>query len=74
MYEVPVIAWLVAAALAAVVWAFCTYEVVWKAQRLRRDLARLQALNERVTQLQDDVARLQVRVGNAVRTAAAPAD
>jgi hypothetical protein len=74
VYLIPIIAWLVAAALAAVVWSFCTYEVVWKAQRLGRDLARLQALNERAVRLQDDVARLQARVGNVVRSAAAPAD
>lgn len=61
MYEVPVIAWLVAAAFAAVVLAFCTYEVVWKARRLQRDLVRLQTLSERVNRLQDDLATIALR-------------
>jgi len=70
VYLIPIIAWIAALVLGAIVLSFCGYEVWWKARRLQRDLARLQVLDERWARLQDDVAGLQARVGNAVRTAA----
>lgn len=65
MPVVPLIAWIVALALAAVVLAFCAYEVIWKARRLRADLARLQALADRVEGLQHDIVAVQERLSRA---------
>jgi hypothetical protein len=73
VYLVPIVAWIVALVLGAVVLTFCGYEVWWKARRLGRDLERLQALDERVTRLQADAAALQARARDAARTAAATA-
>jgi hypothetical protein len=62
VFEVPIIAWVAAVVLAAVVFAFCGYELWWKTRRLQADLIRLQALTERVQALQDDVATAQARI------------
>ena len=43
MLWIPIVAWAGALVFAAVVLGFCAYEVSWKAQRLLKDLARLQA-------------------------------
>lgn len=43
MNWIPIAAWAGALVFAAVVLAFCLYEVSWKARRLQGDLARLQA-------------------------------
>ncbi|MDT4891421.1 MAG: hypothetical protein QOE97_456 [Pseudonocardiales bacterium] len=44
MHWIALIAWGGALAVALVVLGFCAYEIVWKANRLRADLARLQAV------------------------------
>jgi type VI protein secretion system component VasK len=62
---VPLIAWIVALAFAAVVLAFCAFEVIWKARRLRADLAGLQALTDRVHGLQHDIVAVQERLARA---------
>jgi hypothetical protein len=66
---VPIIAWIAAVALAAVVLSFCGYEVWWKARRFQRDLARLDALRERAEQVQAEIADVQARTAQALRAA-----
>lgn len=48
--------WIGAAVLAAVIVAFCAYELVWKAKRLRTDLDRLRADAARLTELQAELS------------------
>lgn len=67
MSLIPALAWLAALVLAAVVLSFCGYEVWWKARRLQRDLARLEALQERVRDLQEEIAVVQERGLQALR-------
>ena len=43
MNWIPIAAWAGALVFAAVVLAFCLYEVSWKARRLQTDLARLRS-------------------------------
>ena len=62
MFEVPIIAWVVAVVLAAVVFSFCGYEVWWKARRLQRDMLRLQGDLERLQALQEQVGQLQAAI------------
>lgn len=62
MLWIPLIAWLAAVLVAAVILGFCAYEIVWKARRLRRDLERLLGLGESLQQLQGDVAAAQQRL------------
>jgi hypothetical protein len=64
---VPVVAWIAAVVLAAVVLSFCGYEVWWKTRRFQRDLARLTALQERVAQLQAELGGVQERSARALR-------
>jgi len=54
--------WIGAAVLAAVVVAFCAYELTWKGKRLRTDLAKLQQLSGDLAQLQIEVAATQQRM------------
>jgi hypothetical protein len=61
---VPIAAWGLAVVVALVVLGFCGYEIFWKAQRLRRDLARLQDLNGRLDALRTDLAAVQRRVAD----------
>lgn len=56
--------WIGAVVLAAVVVAFCAYELVWKAKRLNTDLDRLRADAARLTELQ---AELSVRARAAAQ-------
>jgi len=65
VFEVPIIAWVAAVVLAAVIFAFCGYELWWKTRRLHSDLARLHALNERVQELQADIAAARARIAAA---------
>jgi hypothetical protein len=62
MHWVPIGAWIGAAVVALVVLGFCGYEIVWKAQRLQRDLRRLQALDAQLTELRARVTAVQQRV------------
>ncbi len=68
MQWIPIIAWGAAVLLALVVFGFCAYEIVWKARRLRTDLARLHEraeqldrLRERLTEAQDRIAAAGLR-------------
>ena len=51
--------------LAIVVFGFGAYEINWKKNRLRADLARLEQLNERVSRLQTDMGKAQARLAAA---------
>ncbi|MDT4915465.1 MAG: hypothetical protein QOI15_2355 [Pseudonocardiales bacterium] len=62
---VPIIAWAVAGAVAVVVLGFCAYEIIWKANRLRRDTLRLQSAAGQLTALRDDLAAAQQRAAAA---------
>lgn len=66
---VPVLAWSGAAVLALVVLGFCAYEIVWKANRLRSDLAGLQALQAQLDGLRDDAAATSARLAQLAEIA-----
>jgi hypothetical protein len=59
---IPLVAWLAAVVVAAVVLGFCGYELRWKARRLRRDLTRLQAVVGQFAQLQGELTDAQRRL------------
>ena len=65
MHWIPIAAWGFAGVLALVVLGFCGYEIFWKAQRLERDLRRLQGLTEQLTELRGQLAEAQQRVAAA---------
>jgi outer membrane murein-binding lipoprotein Lpp len=58
----PLLAWLGAVVIAAVVLGFCAHEIIWRARRLQGDLRQLQADSARLAQLQDHVAAAQRRL------------
>lgn len=62
MQWIPIAAWCFAGVLALVVLGFCGYEIFWKAQRLQRDLRRLQGLGDQLTELRGQLADAQQRV------------
>jgi hypothetical protein len=62
---IPIVAWAAAAAVAVVVLGFCAYEIIWKANRLRRDVARLQVATEQLTALRERLAAVQQRAATA---------
>lgn len=62
MAWIPIIAWLAALVVAAVVLGFCAYEVTWKAKRLQRDLRALQGLNEQAQVLRGQLVETQERL------------
>jgi hypothetical protein len=51
VHLIPLFAWVGAVVVALVVLGFCAYEIVWKANRLRADLARLQAVQGELQQV-----------------------
>jgi hypothetical protein len=51
--------------LAVVIFGFGAYEINWKKNRLRADLARLELLNGRLGQVQADLATAQGRLSTA---------
>ena len=63
---VPVVAWIAAAVVAVVVLGFCAYEIIWKTNRLRRDVARLEGAADQLTELRDGLAAAAQRAA-AVR-------
>jgi hypothetical protein len=62
---VPWVAWASAVVLAAIVLGFCAYELTWKANRLRADLARLRALEADARVLRDALADATDRFSRA---------
>ncbi|TAM92360.1 MAG: hypothetical protein EPN43_02590 [Jatrophihabitans sp.] len=54
--------WIAVVVVAAVILAFCCYEVRWKAMRLTGDLQRLQALSARAQDLRTQAAAAQQRL------------
>jgi outer membrane murein-binding lipoprotein Lpp len=62
---IPIVAWAAAAAVAVVVLGFCAYEIIWKTNRLRRDVANLQVAADQLTELRDGLAAVQQRAAAA---------
>lgn len=62
---IPIVAWAAAAAVAVVLLGFCAYEIVWKTNRLRRDVAQLQATADQLTELREGLAAVQQRAAAA---------
>ena len=60
--SIPIFAWAGAVVLALVVLGFGAYELTWKANRLRADLARLEALQTQLDRLRDDAVAASVRL------------
>ena len=65
MFWVPLAAWIAALAIAVVVLGFCAYEIIWKARRLRADIARLESVRGRLTELSSDLETTQQRIAAA---------
>ena len=65
MHWLPIAAWCFAAVLALVVLGFCGYEISWKANRLQRDLRRLQGLTDQLVELRGQLTEAQQRVAAA---------
>lgn len=59
---IPISAWIAAVVVAIAVFGFCAYEIVWKANRLRADLRRLETLNEQMRGLQHRLEQTQERI------------
>ncbi len=59
---IPIFAWIGAVVVAIAVFGFCAYEIVWKANRLRADLRRLEAFNEQMRALQRRLEQTQERI------------
>ncbi len=62
MSWVPIGAWGAALLIAVVLLGFCAYEVNWKAERLRRDLGKLQTDADRLVELRGALAAAQERI------------
>jgi hypothetical protein len=60
-----VVAWSAAGAIAVLLLGFCAYELTWKANRLRRDTAKLQAAAEQLAALRGKLAEAQQRAAAA---------
>jgi outer membrane murein-binding lipoprotein Lpp len=65
---IPIVAWAAAAAVAVVLLGFCAYEIIWKTNRLRRDVANLQVAADQLTELRDGLAAAQQRAAAARTT------
>ena len=65
MFWIPIIAWAAALVVAVVILGFCGYELVWKGNRLRADLAKLQTLGGQLQALQAEVAATQARAAHS---------
>ena len=65
MAWIPIAAWCFAGVLALVVLGFCGYEIFWKAQRLQRDVQKLEGLTDQLTELRAQLAEAQQRVAAA---------
>jgi hypothetical protein len=60
---IPIGAWIFAALLMVVILGYCGYEISWKANRLRGDLARAQDDAERLEGLGAHLIEAQQRLG-----------
>jgi hypothetical protein len=56
-----VIAWAIAAAFALIVGGVCAYEIRWKANRLRRDVADFEPVVAQLRNLQAELASIVAR-------------
>lgn len=61
-WVVPIAAWGAAVLIAVVVLGFCAYEISWKADRLRRDMRKLQATADELSALRAELSAVQERV------------
>jgi hypothetical protein len=68
---IAIAAWIGAVVLAVVVFGFCGYELMWKANRLRADLARLTALSGELAAVQADLTAVSERGAELARAAQA---
>lgn len=62
MQWIPIAAWGAAVLVAVVLLGYCAYEIVWKAKRLRGDLARLRSSVDQLAELRGRLAETQQRV------------
>jgi outer membrane murein-binding lipoprotein Lpp len=62
VHWLPIAAWCVAAAVALVVLGFCTYEIIWKTNRLRADVRSLQSTADQLAELRRQLGEAQERV------------
>lgn len=62
MSWIPFAAWLAGLVIALVVLGYCTYEVVWKIRRLRRNARQLRDVAKRLALLQGHLAVAQQRL------------
>lgn len=58
---IVIVAWAIAAGIAIVVAAFCGYELRWKLNRLRSDLAELESTAAQLDRVREDLASVAVR-------------
>lgn len=65
MFWIPLIAWLAALALAAVVLGFCGYEIAWKSRRLAGDLTRARELEQRLKTMREQADDARSRLLSA---------
>lgn len=70
MYWVPLGVLIGGVVLAVVIFGFGAYEINWKKNRLRADLARLDQLNGRLADLQSDLSNAQARMTAAQQSIA----
>lgn len=71
MLWVPLIAWVAALVLAAVVLGFCGHELVWKRRRLRADLETLQQLRHTAAEVQAGLSDAKQRAALVAQRQAA---
>lgn len=62
MQWVVIGAWIGVLVFAAVIIGFCAYELIWKARRLRRDLASFLEVGGRAQQLRAEAVAVQQRL------------
>jgi hypothetical protein len=65
VFWIPIVAWAGALVVAAVILGFSAYELIWKSNRLRADLAKLQTLGVALQALQADVTATQTRAAHS---------
>jgi hypothetical protein len=62
---VPIAAWIAALVIALVVLGFCAFEILWKARRLRADIAGLQSVSAQLDELTHELDTTQQRLAAA---------
>jgi hypothetical protein len=62
---IPIVAWIAAVVVAVIVLGFASYEIYWKADRLRGDAERLLALGETVRDMRTELTAAQERLARS---------